>query len=113
MKQDDIKKEPECTLVLSASDDGIGKFLLTGVMNFESVIYLNLRANELFQKYSSITVDLSGVTYVNSAGLALLLEWKRKAVLENRMLEILGAPKKLLNIARVSEIEDILSFQLN
>ena len=110
MKRDVMKKEPECTLTLSESDDGIGRFLLIGVMNFDSVIPLNLRANELFQKYTSITIDLSGVTYVNSAGLALLLEWKRKAVLANRTMEIVGAPKKLLNIARVSEIETILSF---
>ncbi len=105
-----MKKATECTLALSESDDGIGRFILTGVMDFDSVISLNLRANDLFPKYTSIVIDLSGVTYVNSAGLALLLEWKRKAVLENRTIEILGAPKKLLNIARVSEIEAILSF---
>jgi ABC-type transporter Mla MlaB component len=51
------------------------------------------------------------VTYVNSAGLALLLEWKRRAVLDKRSIRILSIPQKLINIARVSEIEDILSLQ--
>jgi phospholipid transport system transporter-binding protein len=110
MRQDNIKNESECALALSSGDDGVGRFILTGVMNFDSVISLNRRANELFPEYKSISVDLSGVTYVNSAGLALLLEWKRKADLEHRTMEILGAPIKLLNIARVSEIENILSF---
>ena len=113
MKQDEAKKEPECTLALAPGDDGTGRFLLTGVLNFNSVLSLNMRANELFPKFTSITIDLTGITYVNSAGLALLLEWKRKAILENRNMEILGAPQKLLNIARVSEIENILSFQKN
>ena len=110
MKQGHKQEGAECTLALSDSDDGNGRFILTGVMNFDSVIPLNLRANELFPDFNSITIDLSGVTYVNSAGLALLLEWKRKALLENRTIKILGVPKKLLNIARVSEIESILSF---
>lgn len=85
------------------------KFMLTGVMNFHSIPLLDQQAGQYFPKYKSIVIDLSGVSYVNSAGLALLLEWKRKAVLENKTIQILSIPQKLVNIARVSEIEDILS----
>jgi len=108
-----MKQVLECKLEVTENGDESGRFLLTGVMNFDSVTLLNQRASELFPKFKSITIDLSGVTYVNSAGLALLLEWKRKAFLDNKTIQILSIPRKLLNIARVSEIENILSFQSN
>ena len=104
-----MNQEPECKLEVTESSDDTGRFLLAGVMNFDSATLLNQHANELFPKFRSIAIDLSGVTYVNSAGLALLLEWKRKAVLGNQTIQILSIPQKLLNIARVSEIEGILS----
>jgi phospholipid transport system transporter-binding protein len=99
------------TLELSESHNGDGNFRITGVMNFDSVLSLNQHACELFPKFSRITIDLSGVTYVNSAGLALLLEWKRKAMAEGRKMELRGVPQKLLNIARMSELEGILPLQ--
>lgn len=98
-------------LELSGSHDGTGDFRITGVINFDSVQSLNRSASELFTPFNRITIDLSGVTYVNSAGLALLLEWKRKAIAEDRIIELRGVPQKLLNIARMSELEEILSLQ--
>jgi len=99
------------TLELSESHNGDGNFRITGVMNFESVLSLNQRACELFPRFNRIIIDLSAVTYVNSAGLALLLEWKRKAIAEDRKMELHGVPQKLLNIARMSELDGILSLQ--
>jgi phospholipid transport system transporter-binding protein len=104
-----MKQQPECRLEVTDNGGASGKFILTGVMNFQSIPLLDQQAGQYFPKYKSIVIDLSGVTYVNSAGLALLLEWKRKAVLENKTIQILSIPQKLVNIARVSEIEDILS----
>lgn len=99
------------SLELSGSQGGVGDFRITGIMNFDSVQSLNQNASELFTPFKRITIDLSGVTYVNSAGLALLLEWKRKAIAEDRIIEFHGVPQKLLNIARMSELEGILSLQ--
>lgn len=104
-----MKQQPECKLEVADNGDASGKFMLTGVMNFHSIPLLNLQAGQYFSKYKSIVIDLSGVTYVNSAGLALMLEWQRRAMLENRTLQILNIPKKLINIARVCQIENILS----
>jgi len=99
------------SLELSDSHDNIGNFRITGVMNFDSVQSLNQSASELFTPFRQINIDLSGVTYVNSAGLALLLEWKRMAIAEDRKMELRGVPQKLLNIARLSELDGILSLQ--
>jgi phospholipid transport system transporter-binding protein len=104
-----MKKEMECKLEVAAAADDSGKIMISGVMNFDSVMLLNQQASRLFPEFKSIIIDLSGVTYVNSAGLALLLDWKRSAVLDKRTIKILSIPQKLINIARVSEIGDILS----
>ena len=96
---------------LSESHNGEGNFIIRGAVNFESIQSLNQHASELFPRFKRIVVDLSGVTYVNSAGLALLLEWKRMAAADNKTMELRAVPQKLLNIARMSELEDILSLQ--
>lgn len=102
-------KPAQCRLEPVENPDGSVTFVLGGVIDFNTVIVLDQQARALFPQYQQITVDLGNVTYVNSAGLALLLEWKRRTELENRSIKILRVPGKLLNIARISEIDDILS----
>lgn len=86
-------------------------FSLTGIIDFDNIMLLNEEACKLFPQYKNITVDLSGITRINSAGLALLLEWNRLALLVGRNLEIMGAPEILLKIAHLCEIDEILSLQ--
>ena len=104
-----MTQNSQCNLELLESQATTGKFRINGTLNFDSIITLNQHAQNLFLNYKDITVDLSGVTYVNSAGLALLLEWKRLALLNKKAIHLQGIPGKLLNIARMSEIEKILS----
>lgn len=102
-------KSAQCRLEPVVNPDGSVTFVLGGVIDFNTVIVLDQQARALFPQYQQITVDLGNVSYVNSAGLALLLEWKRRTELEDRSIKILRVPQKLLNIARISEIDDILS----
>ncbi len=101
--------EPAYSLELLERNGSTGKFRIKGVLNFDSVSTLNQHARELFRDFSEISIDLSSVSYVNSAALVLLLEWKRQALLEGKTLQLLNVPQKLQNIARISEIEKILS----
>ena len=57
---------------------------------------------------SAISIDLGGVTRVDSAGLALLLEWLRWGWAEGRAVRFTALPEKLLAIARLSGVEDML-----
>ena len=104
-----MTQESQCRLELLDTGENTGKFSINGILNFDTVISLNQAAQSKFQNYRNITVDLAGVTYVNSAGLALLLEWKRQATIDKKSMKLQGVPQKLLNIARISEIEKILS----
>ena len=104
------KNDSDCRLEFLESDGSTGRFQIKGKLDFESVVSLNLQARKLFRDFREIIIDLSDVSYVNSAGLALLLDWKRLLVLqEKKSVEFLNAPQKLHNLAQMSEIETILS----
>jgi phospholipid transport system transporter-binding protein len=62
----------------------------------------------VFAGTDAVTVNLSGVTRVDSAGLALLLEWLRQARSERRAIQFTALPDKLLAIARLSGVDGLL-----
>lgn len=98
----------DCKISLAGTDSESGKFTLDGKLDFTSVNVLNESALNQFANHRRITIDLTNISYVNSAGLALLLDWKRWAALNERSLEIFNIPEKLLNIARICEVDTIL-----
>lgn len=53
-------------------------------------------------------VDLSGVTQVDSAALALLLSWLRAARAGGRQLSIDQAPAALVSLASLYDVDSIL-----
>jgi phospholipid transport system transporter-binding protein len=55
-----------------------------------------------------VVVDLSGVTQVDSAALALLLSWTRAANGAGRKLSIVAAPPALLSLAALYDVDAIL-----
>ena len=54
-------------------------------------------------------MNLGEVTRVDSAGLALLLEWLRLARSEGRAMRFTALPDKLLAIARLSGVDGLLT----
>lgn len=58
-----------------------------------------------------LVVDLAGVTEVDSAAVALLLEWQRASVQRGSRLTIRSAPERLRAIARISDLEGLLNFE--
>ena len=53
-------------------------------------------------------VDLNGVTRIDSAGLALLLEWQAVARKGGTVLSFIGAPADLLRLAALCESTSLL-----
>lgn len=58
----------------------------------------------------AVTLDLSAVTRVDSAALALLLAWLRRAQAAGTSLAIVGAPTSLLQLARLYGVDTLLPF---
>ncbi len=54
-------------------------------------------------------IDLAGVTLSDSAGLALLIEWLSVAKSADRALRFENIPSQLQQLARLSEVEELLA----
>lgn len=88
--------------------EGLGQLALSGPLVFSTASELLDVSRGLFATSSAISIDLGGVTKVDSAGLALLLEWLRWGSAEGRTVRFTALPEKLLAIARLSGVEDML-----
>jgi phospholipid transport system transporter-binding protein len=96
-------------LEAAGTEDGAALFRISGVLDFDSVPAIFSESLARFGTSGELVVDLSGVTRANSAGLALLLEWRRLARKPGRSLSIRNAPAALRNLAHVSELETLLT----
>lgn len=90
-------------------DLGDGRFALNADLTFETVTALLDRSKRLFAAHEHIDVDMSGVRQADSAGLALLLEWRSWARTAGRRIAYQNIPPQIAAVARISEVEALLS----
>lgn len=88
---------------------GPGQFALQGAVTFATAGPLLGAGARAFAGQASVTVDLAAVTRVDSAGLALLLEWLRQGRAAGRSTRFTGLPDKLLAIARLAGVDALLA----
>lgn len=89
-------------------DLGEGRFELAGAMSFETADRI-LRASErLFRSHRNLSIDFGGVDDADSAGLAILLEWKSKARRNGTDIQYTRLPDSILAIARTAEVQHLL-----
>lgn len=86
-----------------------GRFRVEGELTFDSVPHLLKATTRLFQGQSGIRLDLSGVRRVDSAGLALLIDWRARAARETRILNFAATPEQIRVMARVNGVESLLT----
>ena len=60
-----------------------------------------------------LRVDLSGIEAVDSAGLALLLDWQDRLQQQGGGLELLAPPAALIRLARISGVDTLLNMETN
>jgi phospholipid transport system transporter-binding protein len=87
---------------------GEGRFALSGSLNLATARHAVDAGERAFGDLRRIEIDLSGVEAVDSAGLAVLLEWVRWARLQGRCLAYRDPPDGLEAIAKISEVDGIL-----
>lgn len=90
-------------------DLGGGRFALKGRMSFDTAAGILRESEALFEQHTLLTVDLSGVTHTDSAGLALLLEWITWANHTVREIRFDGMPAKIDAIAKTTEVDNLLT----
>lgn len=88
---------------------GGGRFRVSGVLDATTVGELLKQSEERFASVDGLEVDLAGVSDGDSAGLALLIEWLRIAKDAKRSIQFANVPGQISALARISEVEDLLS----
>ena len=83
-------------------------FLISGELSFSTVSGALSESSLLFNGESEMIVDLKDVTHVDSAGIALLIEWLGMANHQTKKLEYRNVPEQMLAIAKISGLEGVL-----
>jgi phospholipid transport system transporter-binding protein len=95
--------------VVRFSDAGVGRVRIDGALTFGSVnAKLLERSRASLQGRGDLSVDLAGVEEGDSAGLALLIEWRCWARQAGVTLRFENMPDSLRAIADISEVTAML-----
>ena len=81
---------------------------VTGALHFITVSALLTAGVAAINDGRATVIDLAGVTASDSAGLALLIEWLSVAKSAGRTLRFENIPSQLQQLARLSEVEELL-----
>ena len=84
------------------------RWVLSGELDFDTVPELLGHQGARMVRGRTIRVDLGGVTRVDSAGLALMVEWLRESQRRGLTITFSNVPEQLQSMARVCGLEDIL-----
>ena len=79
-----------------------------GSLHFTTVSALLTAGVAAINAGRAAVIDLAGVTTSDSAGLALLIEWLSVAKAAGRTLRFDNVPSQLQQLARLSEVEELL-----
>jgi len=90
-------------------DEGQGRYRLEGELTFATASDALKRTLSIFRSAPRLSFDLAGISRVDSAGVALLLEWMRRAAEVRTELCYVHLPQQVRAIARVSGIEHLIS----
>ena len=81
---------------------------MNGSLHFTTVSALLTLGTDAIDSGRAAVIDLAGVTGSDSSGLALLIEWLSVAKGAGRALRYDNIPSQLHQLARLSEVEELL-----
>jgi phospholipid transport system transporter-binding protein len=82
---------------------------VSGVLHFTTVTTLLSEGSAAICDGRAAVIDLAGVKDSDSSGLALLIEWLSIARASSRGLRYENIPAQLQQLARLSEVEELLT----
>ncbi len=99
---------------MSSSDAAIdrdvsGCYRLSGPLNFKTVVRLYREAEFLNRPDRQVRIDLQSVQAVDSAGIALALDWTERAERAGATICWLNMPEQMARLVRVNGLEQILN----
>jgi len=85
-----------------------GRCALRGPVTVNNVVALLAEGNGLFT-LPEVTVDLAGITEVDSTAVSLLLEWRREAARNGRVIRFVNLPGNLTSLAKLYGVTDLIN----
>ena len=85
-----------------------GDFALVGALTFETVPGLWEEGERVFGDCPALSLDLGAVSRADSAGLALLVDWLRRAREYGQDVRFSNIPDQMLAMARASGLDQVL-----
>jgi phospholipid transport system transporter-binding protein len=96
------------TVAAALQDHGDGSFALSGDLVFENAARVLENGDAAFAGQARAVVDLAKVGRVDSAGLALLLEWAIAARAAGRVVNYRNLPPAVSALAGISDVSELL-----
>ena len=93
------------TASITVKDD---RWVLSGEIDFDTVPSLLAHPGANMVRGRNVQVDLAEVTRVDSAGLAMMVEWLREAQDKGLGISFNNVPEQLQSMAHICGLEDIL-----
>ncbi len=84
-----------------------GRCTLKGAVNLENALALREDGLRLFT-HTEVTLDLSGVTEVDSSAVSLLFEWRRAALAAKRSIRYVNLPDNLKSLAQLYGVTELV-----
>jgi phospholipid transport system transporter-binding protein len=89
-----------------------GRLAVDGVLSFDTVPALLRQSRESFAAAANtIEIDLTAVGRADSAGLALLLAWTRRARAQGKSIRFTNAPPQILRLVEVNKLTSLLPLE--
>ena len=93
-------------ITLDAANDG--RAALAGPVTLANVNAVLDEGSQVF-KAANVTVDLAGVTDVDSTAVSVLLEWRRAAARDKRVIGYVNYPENLKSLIKLYGISELLA----
>lgn len=93
--------------------DRAGVFRVIGSLTFDTVPALVGEGDNLLGDRRTVRLDFSAIDHADSAGLAVLVDWRVQARNAGGELEFEAVPAQLVAIASVSGVDELLGFTRN
>ena len=92
---------------VALSSDGLS-LKISGILDVDTVPQLANKADQFISDVVHPIFDLEGVVKAESSALALLTAWRRQAHVLGKTAHFVHVPKYLMDIAKLSNVENIL-----
>ncbi len=101
---------PDLVLGLEKSANGVARLTLTGELDIANAHQVHMRLPEATASAECVLVDLSGLTFIDSTGIRLLLQLQKIAERDGWRLRLVPGPPHVQEVLRIVGLETRLPF---